>query len=138
LAYILEPEVSGQLGEKTVIDTSVHPPIVTHLHFVFYGWLGDDLIECFPVFLITERLKLKLVEANLTGYQVKDCEVEVSDEFILLQPDVTLPGFYWFVVNGKDHDDFTISKNKLRISDQAYSILNQFNLTNAIVAKSDG
>jgi hypothetical protein len=45
MQYILEPEVSGEIGERTVIDSSVHPPIVSYLHFVFMGWLGDDLIE---------------------------------------------------------------------------------------------
>src|SRR5688572_5915033 len=111
MTYIIEPEVSGQLGETTVIDTTSHPPIVKYLHFVFHGWLGDDLLECFPIFLITERLKLKLHESGLTGFQVKDCEIEASDEFILLQPSIELPNFYWLEVTGNSSDDFSILNN---------------------------
>jgi hypothetical protein len=135
--YFIEPEVSGQLGEKTVLDTSIHPPIVKRLHFVFYGWLGDDIIECFPVFLITEKLKSSLQEAGLTGYQISNCEIELSEEFEMLQPETILPNFYWFKVTGKDQDDFKIYKNKLTVSDFAYSILNQFNLKNAVIEISE-
>ena len=131
--YFIEPEVAGQLGEKTILDTSTHPPIVKYLHFIFYGWLGDDIIECFPVFLITEKLKLKLDEINLTGYRINECEIEVSEEFKLLQSNTILPVFYWLEVIGGDKDDFEILKNKLKVSDTAYSILKQFNLQNAIV-----
>ena len=133
MAYVVEPEVSGQLGERTILDNSIHPPIVSHLHFIFYGWLGDDLIGCFPVFLITEKLKELIVIHDLTGYQIKECEVEVSDEFILLQPGVDLPKFYWFQVNGKGSADFNIARNQLLISNRAYTFLEQFNLNNAIV-----
>ena len=31
--YSLEPEVAGELAEGTVMDTSVHPPIVTSVHY---------------------------------------------------------------------------------------------------------
>jgi hypothetical protein len=32
----------------------VHPPIVSRLHLVFDTWEGDDLVERFPTFLVTE------------------------------------------------------------------------------------
>src|SRR5438132_865896 len=98
MAYFIEPEVSGELGEKTILDRATHPPIVKYLHFVLYGWLGDDLIETFPVFLVTEKLKSKLNETSLTGYRITNCEIEVSDEFKLLQLNTILPSFYWFKV----------------------------------------
>src|SRR5688572_20150560 len=103
MPYFIEPEVSGQLGDKTIIDASLHPPKVERLHFIFYGWLGDDLIECFPIFLITEKLKNTLAVARLTGYEIKDCEIEESDEFKLLQ-NVILPKFFWFSIIGKESD----------------------------------
>jgi hypothetical protein len=133
MPYFIEPEVSGQLGERTIIDTSTHPPVLKYLHFIFFGWLGDDLIECFPVFLITEKLKSELGKTKLTGYQIGDCVIELSEEFKLLQPGATVPTFYWFQITGRDQDDFTILKNKMKISDYAYSVLSQFSIENAIV-----
>ena len=38
--YYLEPEVSGGIGDSTILDTSVHPPIVSALEYEFEDWLG--------------------------------------------------------------------------------------------------
>lgn len=62
-----EPEVSGGFWEKAQLDSTVHPPIVKKLHFEFSGWLGDDIIETFPCFIVTEALKNKLEIDGLTG-----------------------------------------------------------------------
>lgn len=137
MPYFIEPEVSGQLGEKTIIDATTHPPVVKYLHFIFYGWLGDDLIECFPVFLVTEKLKLQLDESTLTGYRINNCEIEYSEEFNTLQPNTILPKFYWLEVTGKDKNDFKIFENKLNVSDFAYSVLSQFSLKNAVVEEEE-
>ena len=48
----IEPEVAGGLGDHTVMDRSVHPPIVSKLHYQMEGWLGDALLESFPVFIV--------------------------------------------------------------------------------------
>ncbi|OQP44872.1 hypothetical protein A4H97_10975 [Niastella yeongjuensis] len=135
MSYFIEPEVSGQLGDNTNMDLSIHPPKVERLHFVFYGWLGDDLIECFPVFLITEKLKNALIISELSGYEIKDCQIEESDEFKLLQ-NVILPNFFWLSITGNVNDDFSIASKKLKISDNAFSFLSQYNLQNAIISKS--
>jgi len=133
--YLLEFEVAGQLGPKTVIDTSVHPPIVNKLHFLFEGWLGDDMIECFPVYLVSERLKNKLENTNLVGYKIVPCEIEKSSEFVEIQPETILPNFFWFLATGDSFSDFSVSNNKMKMSDNAYRIVSQFNLYYATVEK---
>lgn len=135
MPYFIEPEVSGQLGDKTIIDSSRHPPKVDLLHFVFYGWLGDDLIECFPVFLISDNLKNGLSATSLTGFEIRECKIEESDEFKLLH-NVTLPKFFWLSVTGKENDDFCISNKKLKVSDKAFMILKQYKIQNALIENS--
>ena len=54
--YLIEPEVPGGLGDKTQGDFSKHPPVIEHLHFQFEGWLGDDLLESFPCFLVSNSV----------------------------------------------------------------------------------
>ncbi|MBX2921103.1 MAG: hypothetical protein KF746_02840 [Chitinophagaceae bacterium] len=133
MEYIIEPEVSGQLGNKTVIDSTIHPPKVSLLHFVFYGWLGDDIIECFPVFLITQHLKTTLNMTTFSGFEIKDCTIDVSEEFRLLQPKTDLPSFFWLDIVGSAHDDFKIVDNRLQLSSRAFEILKRLNLNNAII-----
>ena len=130
--YELTPEVSGQLGEKTVINTKVHPPIVSKLDFVFDGWLGDDIIECFPCFLISENLKKKLEQVKLAGYIIDECELSISQLFMQVHPGLKLPKFYWFKITGqKDNADFWLSdKHNLIVSDAALNVLKSCNLSN--------
>lgn len=61
----LQPEVAGGLGAKTIMNTTVHPPSVSILEYEFDGWLGDDLLESFPCFVVSERLKNPLEEMLL-------------------------------------------------------------------------
>lgn len=51
--YILDPEVAGGLGTQTEIDSSVHPPLVKRLHYELDAWMGDDLVQTFPCYLVT-------------------------------------------------------------------------------------
>jgi hypothetical protein len=124
----LDPEVPAELGDNTDLDTSTHPPIIKRLHLLFRGWLGDELIESFPVFAVTPRLGLEFSKAALTGFHLAKMEVEISEEMVEVQPDVvTLPDFEWLVVDGSAYkDDFGINKQlRLVVSDPALAILRE-------------
>lgn len=108
--FYLEPEVAGGLGEHTVMDTSVHPPLVSRLHYEFEGWLGDDLLESFPCYIVTARLREGLESAGTSGCTFDDVEVSKSDTFEELYPGRELPTFYWLrVEGGAGADDFGIA-----------------------------
>ncbi len=92
--YRLKPEVPGQLGCRTKIDSSVFPPCITHLHFVFDGWLGDELIECFPCYLVSENLLNCFLKAGLSGFEIDTAKIEYSVLFNELYPGRKMPPFY--------------------------------------------
>ncbi len=124
--FQLEPEVSGELGANAIINNSIHPPKVEKLEFVFKGWLGDCLIECFPVFLITEKVAKKLTENNITGFSIKSLEIRKDYPFDELYPNLILPKFVWIDINGEaKKSDFGIKENLLITSDKALKILQQ-------------
>jgi hypothetical protein len=109
---ILEPEVPGGLGEKTRMDTSVHPPVVQSLHFEFEGWLGDELVESFPCFLVTARVAGVLEGKGLSGFLLADVEVTRSEQFQELYPGRVLPRFRWLQIVGvAGSDDFGLSSD---------------------------
>lgn len=130
----IEPEVAGSLGDETIINTTVHPPFVSQLHFVFNGWLGDDILETFPCYIISERLKNEILNSNLIGIAFKSLKVTKSIQFKDLYPNLNLPDFYWAIINGKyDTDDFVISEDfRLIVSENAFKVLSLFNVSNAI------
>ncbi|QFT12966.1 hypothetical protein [Vibrio sp. THAF190c] len=130
--FVIEPEVAGGLGEKTEGDFSVYPPLVTNLHYEFQGWLGDDILESFPCFLVSYNLSQSLKKTSLTGFDLDAAKITTSELFNELYPNKTLPEFLWLKVNGKaGQDDFGITEGSLLVvSNVALSHLKQFSFEN--------
>ncbi|EHR53410.1 hypothetical protein SacmaDRAFT_5250 [Saccharomonospora marina XMU15] len=127
--YSLEPAAPGELGERVVMDTSVHPPRVTHAHLHLDGWLSDDLIEAYPCYFVSETLAASLQESELDQYELRDVEVTISED----APDderATIPGIRWLFVTGTAGvDDLgTTVVGQLVVSDRGLAVLQQGNL----------
>jgi hypothetical protein len=133
--FRVEPEVAGGLGPETVMDRSVHPPRISRLHYVFDGWLGDDLLESFPGFVVTEEAAARLEAAGLTGFELKPVEIGKSEAFEELYPDRELPEFRWLDVTGTPRqDDFGVDDDGvLVVSERALEVLREGQLENADV-----
>ena len=123
--YILEPEVAGGVGVNTVMDRSRHPPIVTRLHYELDGWLGDELLETFPCYIITQRLRQEIEDAGFTGVEFATVEVTTSRQFRDLYPSRDIPDFAWLKAIGTAGlDDFGISRaNRLTVSARVLKLL---------------
>ncbi len=114
--YSLEPEVAGELGTKTEIDNSTHPPLVSKLHFKFSGWLGNEILECFPCYIVTEFMMKKIYTLQPTGCKFENLFIERSKQFKELYSDKELPKFKWLKINGQaGKDDFGLSPNNLLV-----------------------
>ncbi|HEX8434380.1 hypothetical protein [Archangium sp.] len=131
--WVLEPEVAGELGDNTVLNTSVHPPVVSHFHHRFEGWLGDGLLTVFPCFLVSSALAKALEEARLVGFSLDEVEVSTSLEFQELYPGRTLPEFRWLKITGKNREaDFRLTQDfRLEVSSRALEVLKKFNIAHA-------
>ncbi|WP_431612370.1 hypothetical protein [Chryseobacterium sp. 'Rf worker isolate 10'] len=132
---LIEPEVAGSLGDQTQLDNSFFPPLIKNLHYEFEGWLGDDILESFPCYIVTERLRKGIESEQLSGISFDQVLVSKSETFLELYPDRELPNFFWAKINGESNrDDFFITeKNGLAISERAYSLLKNYNISQADV-----
>ena len=128
--FVIEPEVAGELGVDTVMDSSVHPPRVSVLHYELQGWLGDDLLESFPCYIVTERCKAALEGQVLSGYTFAPVKVTASDTFHELYPSRSLPAFHWLKVDGTaGNDDFGLSRDdRLVVSEEVLNVLKSLNI----------
>jgi hypothetical protein len=135
--FKIEPEVAGSSeGDNSVMDRSVHPPIVSRLHYVFAGWSGDVLLTSFPCFIVTEDAMNKLMESDATtGARFADVEITTAYPFREFHPDMKLPKFVWLQVTGRaGQDDFGLVANKrLVISEHALDVLKGLQLTDALI-----
>src|SRR5262249_1876660 len=66
LASVLDPPGGGQLGGQTDLDPTPPPPVVRHVDYVVDLPTEEDLIQSFPVFLVSDDLGGALAAANLT------------------------------------------------------------------------
>ena len=123
--FRVEPEVAGGMGPNTELDSSTHPPIVKKLHYVFEGWLGDELLETFPCFVVTADLGRRLEQAGLSGFELADVEIGQSPEFGEMYPGRVLPEFRWLRLRGLAHrDDFAADAGgRLVVSRRALDVL---------------
>jgi hypothetical protein len=135
--FYIEPEVAGSSeGPNSVMDRSVHPPIVSRLHYVFAGWSGDVLLESFPAFIVTEDAMNKLMESGATtGARFADVKITTTYPFRELHPDTKLPKFTWLQVTGREgRDDFGLAADlRLVISERALDVLKGLQLTDALI-----
>jgi hypothetical protein len=134
--FRVEPEVAGRLGPKTIIDRRDHPPRVDKLHYVFEGWLGDELLESFPCFVVTADAAARLEAARLAGFELRPVEIGTSESFDELHPDRTLPDFRWLDVGGTARrDDFGVDDDgMLVVSKRALDVLRAGQLEHADIA----
>ena len=130
---VLGPEVAGGHGPKTLADRTVHPPRVARLHYELAGWLGDDLLESFPCFVVTARLADRLASVRLSGFRLDDVLITTSDEFKELYPARSLPDFRWLKITGRPGvDDFGLTPDqRLVVSDAALAVLGTLQITHA-------
>ena len=133
--YFVEPEVAGELGEKTILDSSTHPPRVDKLHYKFSGWLGDAILESFPCVIVTKAASDVLKESGITGVQFAEVETSISAEFREMYPQRKLPSFKWLRITGTPgKDDFGIADDlRLVVSEKALDLLRPLGIEHALV-----
>lgn len=132
--FAVEPEVAGGWGQNTVVTREPGKPTLVHkLHYVFDGWLGDELLESTPCFIVTERLADEIRRARLTGTRFDDVEVTTSDEFRDLHPGRQLPRFLWLRVEGMPGiDDFGVTAGlSLVVSERVLELLQRGGFSHA-------
>ncbi len=138
--FVVSPEVAGGQGENTIFaDYSVHPPIISKLHYYFDDWLGDALLTSFPSFIVTAEAGRAIEAAHLTGAHLADVEISKSGLFEDLNPEgLELPQFYWLKISGKPGvDDFGVGHlapphgYSLVLSQRALNLFRAFGIDHA-------
>lgn len=131
--YTICPEVAGGFGENTILERSSGRTQVHRLHYVFDGWLGDELLERTPCFIVTARLRREIDQAGMTGVKYDDVEVSTSDVFEEMHPGRQLPKFLWLKVEGRPGtDDFGIGADlRLVVSARALELLKRNGVSEA-------
>lgn len=121
MPFVLDPQVAGELGEGTDLDTSVHPPVVNKLEYVLDYPGTDDLIQSFPVFLASDQLVEALNAAEILGITWREATTTQGD-FYDEYPDADPINYQW-LVPGQPGDDCWTEGGELVVSDRMMAVL---------------
>lgn len=121
MAFVIDPQVAGELGEGTEMDSSVHPPVVSHLEYVLDYPGTDDLIQSFPVYLASVELRASLEAAGVRGIEWRDAVVSRGDFYEDYPP--ADPINYRWLIPGVPGDDCWIENLELVVSDRMMDVL---------------
>ncbi len=135
--FKLEPEVAGGLGPVSTGDLKARPPRLDKFNYEFDVWLGDPLLEAVSNFIVTDRLKERLIEARASGIKFDDVEITKSAEYRDGYLDRSLPSFAWLQVIGQaGKDDFGLSPSgDLIVSERIMHLLKTFGLNHCEISE---
>jgi hypothetical protein len=104
--------------------------VATAVEYVLDGPTDADLIESFPVFLVSDELGQALTAAGLDGFTLKEAEVVPSREYTEVYGDAPHKAYDWLRVTGDpDTDDVWVDKeHRLAVSDRMMEVLSRFSL----------
>lgn len=132
--FRINPQSVAQLGSKTEFDKTHQPWRVLILHVVFDVWSNDDLLKTSPCYFVSQQLYLDILDKKFSGINL-DSEIvtDLSETFIRLYPEKSIPKFYLLRIFGEAFkDDFGLDNtNKLIVSHRAFSVLKNYNLSDA-------
>jgi hypothetical protein len=137
--FELEPEVAGGFGPMTTGNLRARPPQLEKFNYEFDVWLGDPLLEAVSTFIVTDRLKERLIDARASGAAFGDVEVTKAGIFLDMNGDRPLPAFSWLQISGRaGTDDFGLSSSGLLVvSERIMKLLSAFGLHHCEVSKYD-
>jgi hypothetical protein len=106
--FRLHPEVAGGWGPRTTVTNQdaieagrATVPLVAVLEYRFEGWLGDELLESFPCFILTDRLANAIHTESLSGAGWGEVLISMSEDFTERHPGVRLPSFKRLLPEGR-------------------------------------
>lgn len=135
--FVVEPLVAGQLGSGSVLDPSCHPPAVSEVEYLLDAPTSEDLIESFPVFLVSEQMAARLKATDMSGFEFAQASVVPSREYAEVYGEVPHKGYLWLrPVPAADPDCWVDDQHRLNVSERMLGVLRAGDIANALVMPS--
>jgi len=136
MVYVIEPHVAGELGDGTCLDPSTHPPRVSSVEYVLDTPRAADLIESFPVYLVSHELARELVDAKLSGFSLDEARVVPSLEYLAAYGDTPHKQYRRLrLIPSAEADCWLDERHLLHVSDRMMEVLQRFDLTYADIER---
>lgn len=138
MPFVLEPWVAGELGPNTALDSTTHPPSVKSVEYLLDSPVEADLIESFPVFLVSEDLGRQLIATDLRGFSLVEANVAPSREYLAVYGQRPHKRYKWMRLQASPSPDaWEAADGRLCVSDRMMGVLEGANLEGCDIAGLD-
>jgi hypothetical protein len=104
--YFVQVPVFGQMGPKTEMDSTVHPPIVRKLHCLVDSIPKSELWRVFPCVIVGLALAENLRQSDCSGFKLQEALFEAGASFRHFHGKTTrLPELRWCLITGTAYTD---------------------------------
>lgn len=135
--YNIEPVADAEMAEYARVDFTRKPRKIIHMHVYVFNYPESDLIQSYPVFLVTNQLKESIEAKNLSGAEFLPCVVEKADQYDDFSPGIPPPLLWCFEPCGKIGDDLIfLSETKFTASERFMDVLKHFSSVGCIIEPS--
>lgn len=139
LHHLLKPEATGTVGlaAEWMRDPTGKRTQTSPLRCELVGWLGDDLIEVHPDYIVSGALANALRTSALTGFELGEVVLTKSAEFVSYAGE--LPDRWERLIpTGDTGDDLSRQDGQLIVSDRALALLNDHRILEATLSPAGG
>lgn len=125
MPYTLPPQVAGEIGDKTVIDTTQVPEVTEWVEYVLDSPENDDIISSVSTYLISEELCARLnSDFAEIEFQTRDADVSWGYIYKEMYGEEQHKRFLQLLPNRDPKGDFWMNKGgELVVSDRAWEAL---------------
>jgi len=136
--FITEPVADGELGEDAVIDFDQKPRKPVVLHVYLFGYPESDLIQIYPIFLVSTSLKTAMERTGITGALFLPCKVSKSPQYEELSETLLIPEMWCLEPVGEDEVDDLVfhSETEIKTSSRFVELLKYFSKVGCVVTKT--
>jgi hypothetical protein len=118
------------------MDPSSHPPTVESVEYILDAPTEEDLIESFPVHLVSENMARLLTTAGLEGFALGEATVVPSREYVEVYGDAPHKDYRWLRVRPSPRPDCWLDdESRLCVSDRMMGVLSRGVLDGCDVTK---
>lgn len=137
--YLVEPVADAEIGEEADISFAEKPREIRSAHIRRFSAPESDLIQAYPVFVISKRLQAALQSARVTGATYLPCKVSKSDQYDELSTIHEVPEMVCLEPCGRDGADDVVfySETKIKVSEHFVQVLECFSSIGCRIREAD-
>ena len=122
--YFVKPAAEAEIGEEATASTD-YPRKITFYHVYLVNFPESELIQAYPAFLITKKLRSAMESEGITGANYLPCKISKDPQYDDYSNARELPELFGFEPCGAENIDDIVMYDEMefKASDRFVKLL---------------